>query len=73
MNYEQAPAVFTGKDLNYLCDMFHWHYGAYKKTLLREDNVKDEEIRSMMEKCSDTFYNHMEIILNILQGGTNEQ
>lgn len=31
MNYETVPEVFTGKDLNYLCDMFHWHYGAFKK------------------------------------------
>ncbi len=42
MNYEMAPDVFTGKDLNYLCDMFHWHYGAYKKTVNRIDNVNDQ-------------------------------
>ena len=72
MKYEQAPDIFTGKDLNYLCDMFKWHYGAYKKTLLREDNVKDEEVEELMERCSDTFYHHMELILEILQGGENE-
>ncbi len=71
MNYEQAPDIFTGKDLNYLCDMFYWHYGAYKKTVNRIDQVNDPEIQDMMEKCSDTFYGHMETILNILnQGGS---
>ncbi|MBR4618834.1 MAG: hypothetical protein IKO49_05975 [Bacilli bacterium] len=72
MNYEKAPAVFTGKDLNYLCDMFKWHYGAYKKTILREDNVKDQEIEQLMEKCTTTFYNNMQTILDILKGGSNE-
>ncbi len=73
MNYETVPEVFTGKDLNYLCDMFHWHYGAFKKTINRIDNVEDEEIRELMEKASDIFYNHMEIVLDILrQGGSNE-
>ncbi len=74
MNYETVPSnVFTGKDLNYLCDMFHWHYGAYKKTVNRIDQVNDQEIQDMMRRCSDIFYDHMERILNILnQGGTNE-
>ena len=47
MNYEQVPDIFTGKDLDYLCDMFHWHYGAYKKTINRVDNVSDEEVSQM--------------------------
>lgn len=72
MNYEQAPAVFTGKDLNYLCDMFHWHYGAYKRTVMREDNVKDQEIEELMDRSADIFYQHMETILEILKGGSNE-
>lgn len=72
MNYEQAPAVFTGKDLNYLCDMFHWHYGAYKRTVMREDNVEDEEIEELMDRAADTFFRHMETILEILKGGSNE-
>lgn len=71
MNYELVPNnEFTGKDLNYLCDMFHWHYGAYKKTINRIDQVNDQEIQDMMHKCSDVFYSHMENILEILnQGG----
>ena len=27
MNYEQVPDIFTGKDLDYLCDMLERHYG----------------------------------------------
>lgn len=72
MNYEKAPKVFTGKDLNYICDMFKWHYGAYKKTATREDNVKDEEIEEIMDRAADTYFRHMEAILEILKGGSNE-
>lgn len=72
MNYEQAPRVFTSKDLNYLCDMFKWHYEAFKKTETREDNVKDEEIEELMDRAAGIYYRHMEIILEILKGGSNE-
>ena len=73
MEYELAPEILTGKDLNYLCDMFHWHYGAFKKTINRIDNVEDEEISELMEKASDIFYRHMEIVLDTLrEGGQNE-
>lgn len=72
MNYEKAPKVFTSKDLNYICDMFKWHYGAYKKTITREDNVKDEEVEELMDRAKDTYFRHMEDILEILRGGSNE-
>ena len=72
MKYKQAPKVFTSKDLNYLGDMFKWHYGAFKKTATREDNVDDEEIEELMDRAAGIYYRHMEIILEILKGGSNE-
>ena len=73
MNYEQVPDIFTVKDLDYLCDMVHLHYGVYKETINRVDNVSDEEVSNMMQKCADIFYDHMQIILDTLNGGmTNE-
>ena len=32
MNYNSVPNIITGKDLDYLSDMFNWHYSAYKNT-----------------------------------------
>ena len=30
--YMEVPNdILTGKDLDYLCDMFQWNYGALKK------------------------------------------
>ena len=32
IQYMEVPSnILTGKDLNYLSDMFQWNYGAYKK------------------------------------------
>ena len=66
MNYENVPKIITGKDLDYLSDMFNWNYGAYKNTINAVDNVNDEEIRNMLNKASDLFYNNMNNVLNIL-------
>ena len=30
MKYQEVPYIITGKDLDYLSDMFSWNYGAYK-------------------------------------------
>ena len=29
--YNEVPNIITGKDLDYLSDMFQWNYGALKK------------------------------------------
>ena len=29
---EVVPDILTGKDVDYLTDMFNWNYGALKKT-----------------------------------------
>lgn len=73
-NYNEAPNIITGKDLDYLSDIFSWNYGAYKKSINAQKNLQDENLISLFEKASNTFYNNMNIILNILnQGGQNEQ
>lgn len=70
-NYNSVPNVITGKDLDYLSDMFNWNYGAYKCTRNSIENIKDDEIKKMIEKTSNLFHNNMTEILNIL-GGSNE-
>ena len=32
--YDMVPNIISGKDLDYLSDMFSWNYGAYKCTNL---------------------------------------
>lgn len=67
-NYNKAPNIISGKDLDYLSDMFEWNYGAYKNTCNSIKNVENEEIKSMLEKASKLFDSNMNQILEILGG-----
>ena len=71
MNYEKVPSIITGKDLDYLSDMFNWNYGAYKNTFNASNQVNDEEIKEMLTKASEMFYNNMNVVLNILDNEVN--
>lgn len=72
-NYNEVPSIISTKDLSYLSDMFQWNYGAYKMTVNAIPNMEDEELKNMLETSSNTFYETMQDILNILNmGGNNE-
>ena len=66
MNYEKVPSIITGKDLDYISDMFNWNYGAYKSIFNAIEQVNDEEIKEILTRASDMFYNNMNVVLNIL-------
>lgn len=73
ITYNEVPNIITGKDLDYLSDMFNWNYEALKKTNVALTNTQDEEIISTLEMCYDLFKNNLNVILSILQtGGNNE-
>ena len=69
-NYREVPNILTGKDLDYLSDMFEWNVGALKKTNEAITKVNDEEIKEVMKKACRFFQENLESILTILQGGT---
>ena len=72
IEYENVPNIISGKDLDYLSDMFSWSYNAYKFTLNALNN-KEEDVTNMLKKASDEFYNILTRILSILNnGGSNE-
>ena len=71
MNYESVPNIITVKDLDYLSDMFNWNYAAYKNAVNAIDNVTDEQIRIILAKATDMFYNNMNVVINILNDGVN--
>ena len=73
MNYEKVPNIITGKDLDYLSDMFNWNYGAFKSNLNALNEVKDDEIKKIIEKSTNIFKDTIMNILTILaSGGSNE-
>ena len=71
--YTEVPNIITGKDLDYLSDMFEWNYNALKKVNVGIHNVEDEEIKTTLEEGYNLFKNNLNVILSILnEGGNNE-
>lgn len=72
--YVEVPNnILTGKDLDYLSDMFQWNYGALKKSNEYMGKVNDEEIISLLEKSSSLFDSNLNKVLNVMSeiGGSN--
>lgn len=67
-NYNAVPNIITGKDLDYLSDMFNWNYGAYKSAYNSLESITDEEIKSMVERAVTLFHSNLNNVLNILGG-----
>ncbi len=67
--YDVVPDIISGKDLDYLSDMFNWTYGAYKSTYNAIDSVSDDELKKILIKASNIFEENMNKILNILSNG----
>lgn len=71
--YNKVPNIITGKDLDYLSDMFNWNYEALKKMNVAINQVQEEQIKTIVEKGYNLFKNNLNVILSILnEGGSNE-
>lgn len=71
--YNKVPDIITGKDLDYLSDMFNWNYNAYKKSSDCIGKIQDMEMKEIMIKASNIFHNNLNTLLNILKrGGQSE-
>lgn len=70
VSYVEVPSnTITGKDLDYLSDMFEWNYAGYKRMKNSVNQVTDEEIKAIMDKAADVFNQNLNTILSILSGG----
>ena len=67
-NYNVVPNIISGKDLDYLSDMFNWHYTGYKELYNTLENISDNEVKTMISRVSEVLYNNMTNILNVLGG-----
>lgn len=72
-NFNTVPNMISCKDLDYLSDMFNWNYGAYKSSNNAINSVNDSEIKDMLSKASNVFQGNISRILNILNGGGNNE
>ncbi len=74
--FEVPNNILTGKDLDYLSDMFEWNYGALKKANNALEQVTSEDLVEVFQKAVNLFDNNLNNVLNILQstgGEENEQ
>lgn len=72
-NYEQVPNIITGKDLDYLSDIFQWNYGAFKTTFSSLEQVEDSQICDLFQRAIELFQNNMNSVLTVLnEGGSHE-
>ena len=70
--YKEVPNILTGKDLDYLTDLFNWNFNAYKVTVSAYEHTKDNDLRKVMEKAAKIFNESMNDVISILEGGLNE-
>lgn len=65
-NYSEVPSIISGKDLDYLSDMFNWNFNTFKLINDFKEKVSDEEIKDLMEKVCETHKENLSAVLNIL-------
>lgn len=73
VTYDVVPNIISCKDLDYLSDMFNWHYGAYKTNYNAINSINDNEIKSTIEKAVNIFHKNMNEVLNIIKNGGNNE
>lgn len=64
--------ILTGKDLDYLCDMFQWNYGALKSSNDSVSSINDKEIIDIMQRAGELFDDNLNVVLDILGGVSYE-
>lgn len=58
--------TITGKDLDYLSDVFLWNYNAWKQFNFYKGYVYDNELVTIYENALEMFDNNMNTVLEIL-------
>ena len=64
---KSVPSIISTKDLSYLEDMLNWNYILIKKIKNYIDIIKDEDVKKLLEKASDTLLKDYNLILDFLQ------
>lgn len=69
---KKVPQIITGKDLDYLSDMFNWNYLVYKRFSDSLNKVTNKEIQDHISTVVDVVYQNMVSVVDIISGGINE-
>ena len=71
--YECVPNIISGKDLDYLTDIFNWNYSAYKSTINMLEEITVDDLLDILKKCTNLFYDNMINTLDILERGKDNE
>ena len=69
-----APVdTITGKDLDYLSDMFQWNYCAFKKCCSDIEYLSSQDIIDLFGKTAGFFEQNLNNVLNIINNPGGEE
>lgn len=58
--------TITGKDLDYLSDMFQWNYCAYKKAYNNMEYINDQKLVDFFNEVVQSFDDNMNVVLDVI-------
>ena len=64
---KSVPNIISTKDLSYIEDMLNWNYVLIKKINNYIHEVKDTDVKKLLEKCSKYLKKNYNDILNALE------
>lgn len=62
-----VPQIISTKDLAYLSDMFEWNQMAFKQINHFISEVKDNNVKELLERFRNMHEDHMHFIISILK------
>lgn len=73
LNYEEVPNILTGKDMDYLSDMFEWNVSTLKFANQFVNDIENQNIRDVLQEAYQTHQENLyDVIRAIEEGGQNE-
>lgn len=64
---DTVPQIISTKDLSYLSDMFEWNQTAFKQINHFISEVKDEQVKELLERFRNMHEDHLHFIISILK------
>ena len=50
LKYDKVPDMISGKDLDYLTDMFNWNYNALKESMDYASATEKKDLVKLLDK-----------------------
>lgn len=66
-SYDTIPYVISKKDLDYLNDIYYWHFNASKLANHFGNEAQDKKIKELLIKIAQVHKEHCKAVLNILE------